>query len=147
MGNARATVSIPADLLADADREAKARRLNRSEFVEAALRVYLAQLAEEELEGRLGLGRKVEDVAELVDTRTGDVARLVGKVSDQEKALIILAVQAAERVYALLEAQFSHNARLTFEEAQEMARRRVHEQRRPGTPLQSDDSRLGKEGG
>lgn len=140
------TVSIPQELVAAADRVAAERRVSRSELVEDALRAHLEVLAEEELEGRLGISRKLEVLTELVDDRAGELAELVSKLSGQEKALTILAAQASERVWALLEAQFGVNQKLTFEEAQEEARRRMNEQRRPSSSSSSrgaDDGRGG----
>ena len=143
MGNARVTVSIPRELVARADRIAAERKMNRSELVEEALRAHLEGLAEEELEARLGLSRKLEVMTEQVDERAGEIAELVSKLSGQEKALTILAAQASERVWALLEAQFSHAMKISFEEAQEEARRRLNEHRRPASSRSAGEGRDG----
>ncbi|MEW6637668.1 MAG: ribbon-helix-helix protein, CopG family [Actinomycetota bacterium] len=127
MGYRSVSVSLEEKLLVAVDRAAGERGMKRSEFVDAALREHLARLAERELEEQLGLAAKMDNLAELVDERADDLRELTLRRTNAAVGMSRHALRVAERIYAVLEAQFAANPKFSYEEAEETARRRVQE--------------------
>lgn len=114
MGVSRVTVSIPPDLYRAVEANRKSRGMSRSAFVEEAIEFYVRHLREEDLERRLGISERLEDLADLVRAQADRLATL--SMRDR---------YATERVYALVEAQFGDRAVLDREGAQRVAARRI----------------------
>jgi thymidine phosphorylase len=118
MGVSRVTVSIPPDLYRAVEANRESRGMSRSAFVEEAIEFYVRHLREEDLERRLGISERLEDLADLVRAQADRLATL--SMRDR---------YATERVYALVEAQFGDRAVLDREGAHRVAARRIERER------------------
>jgi Arc/MetJ-type ribon-helix-helix transcriptional regulator len=117
----RLHVTLPENLLRALEVRRQTEGMYRSEAIEEAVRLWLAEKDEEDLARREGLGAKLEDLEELVLTvreRLGDLA--------------VRNLYASERVYALLEGQFSHNLRVSRQQTHRTANERIGRMRKLG---------------
>lgn len=128
--NQHVSITLPQDIYRALEKERESLQMNRSAFYERALRAYLEVLDDEERERRDRLGAKVDKLAELVVTRADDLQTRLSQRTSDLAALSVQERRAAERIYALLEAQFAHALKLSYDEADEAAKSRIREERR-----------------
>lgn len=123
---AHVTVTVPQDVHRAADAKVEALGYqSRSAFYEEALRAHLLRLDEEEGERLYGTAERLEGLAELIDQRTKRLAGIVDEEAERLVAVLMRNRRAAERVYALVEAQFGEAAAIGYEEANEVAGKRI----------------------
>lgn len=123
--NAQVTVSIPWDVYRAVDREREGRNITRSTVFVEALRDYLARRDEAERERRDGLGEKIEELLELVKYQADRLSGEARNHADRQAGLTTRSRRAAERVYALLEAQMVEDEDGAYRAANDVAGKRL----------------------
>lgn len=116
-------VSIPDDVLRALEVRRELERINRSEAITEALRLWLAQRDEGEFERRTRSAERLEDLAELVGGQGAALRERLDRQADRIARMVERDRWATETLYALLEETIKPE--LGREEARRIAARTV----------------------